>query len=667
MFIQPVRTESKKLMLYFCISFCLVLMASWFPVLIGLDIYMQFWRVEVAASLFLAAALVYLSYRHSNVILALSLSRQEIKFIVLPLAIFILWSGLSMIWSPSWKLALSHTLVWTEYLIFYLIVRRVLELPKAYHTLVTLLSAMLLIVAAPAIIEYGSFVYLGGATTLGIRFAKYGELILALFPLIAVGVLRLNGRRFQIGLAVIAMWWLFIIATLGRTNLMLFACATIGVTVLVFLFRQFHRYRRKMCWIILAMVFAPVPLHLISLLTEQPGVPIVNRVSDETGISYSNNFRKLMISVSLETIAAHPLIGVGAGNYGMQFNSYRQIYAAKNPTDGNLTVAENELAERSHNEYLQVFAELGAVGGLIFLWFLGSLGMMFLNLLRRFRRIAFLPVAALFGLALFLASSAVSSYSFRFMQNGLVFFFVLAVAAKFLLSAKFDRKKNRQIAVSSGQLKFGYAFGIAACLLLLAHCSLRVASSVYVAQANRTDDLKQAESLYRTASELDDENPEADYFHAHRLIINNQPAAAVPHLKRAIRLGLGTSSIYSYLATAQTLTGDAAGAEHTFAEAARLYPLSPFVRTRYAALLQNNRRAKESQRQLNLALEINEKSANTWWSLMNSGLSETTRTAYRDRSFVPVMDLKPPDSLAAVLTERNIKFPHEKVEFNFTD
>jgi len=530
------KTKSQEPMLYFCVGFCLVLMASWFPVFNRLDIFMQFWRVEVAASIFLIATLAYLLYKQSDKILTFCLSRQEVKFIVLPLATFIVWSGLSMMWSPSWKLALYHTLIWTEYLIFYLIVRRVLESPKSYHTLIVCLSVMLLIVAAPAVIEYGSFIYLSNSTTLGIRFAKYGEPVLALFPLIAVGVLRLNGRRFALGLAIVMMLWLFIISTLGRTNLILFVAATIGVTLLIFLFKQFHRYRRKMAWMILAMMLAPLPLHSITLLTDKPSVPIVNRVSDETGISYSNNFRKLMISVSLEAMTAHPLIGIGAGNYGMQFNRYRGIYADKNPTDGNLTVAENELAERSHNEFLQVFAELGAVGILIFLWFLSSLGMMFLNALKRSRQTALLPLAALFGLALFLMSSAVSSYSFRFMQNGLIFFFVLAVAAKFLLSAKFDEQKNRQISVSSGQLKFGYAFGIAASLLLLAHCSIRVASSVYVAQANRTADDKQAESLYQIASQLDGENPEADYFYGHRLLKNNQPAAAVISKTKKTRL-----------------------------------------------------------------------------------------------------------------------------------
>ncbi len=668
MFVQSTKTEYKMPMLYFCIGFCLVLMAGWFPVFNRLDVFMQFWRVEVAASVFLAVTLAMLFYKHSDKIFSLCLSPQEINFIVLPLLVFIGWSGLSMLWAASGKSALYHTLIWAEYLIFYLVIRRFFESPKSYRLLILCLTVMLLIVAAPAVIEYCSFVYLGGATTLGIRFAKYGELVLALFPLIAAGVLRLNGRRFIGGLAAVTLLWLFMIGTLGRTNLILFVGATIGVAGLVFLFKQFHRYRRKMLWLVAALMLAPLPIHSISLLTDTPNVPIINRIGDDTGISYSNNFRKLMISVSLEAIAAHPLIGIGAGNYGLQFNRYREIYADKNPSDGNLTVAENELAERSHNEFLQIFAELGVFGSIIFLWFLSAIGVMGIHALRKFRRTPLPPLAALLGLVLFLASSAVSSYSFRFMQNGLIFFFVLAVAAKFLLAAKFDKKAiKHQPTLSPFQTKFAGAVAVAACLLLLAHCSIRVASAVYAARGNQTEDIERAASLFKIASALDDENPNADYFYGLRLLKNNQPAEAVPHFKQAIAGGLATSGTYSYLATAQIFTGNVAAAENDFAEAVRLYPHSAFARARYGFLLHNNGKIEAAQEQLNFARRINRKSANTWWNLMNQGLPETTRAAFNNSDYVPVMDLTPPESLTAVLTERNLKFPNEKVAFSFTD
>lgn len=667
MFNQIFKAEYKKPVFYFCISFCLVLMASWLPVFRGLDTFMQFWRVEIAASIFLSATLFYSLYQYSKGKLNFFISRPEMKFIVLPLAVFIVWSAVSMAWSPSWKLAAYHTLIWAEYLIFYMIIRRVLDSPKSYNLLITLLAIVLLIIAAPAIIEYCSFIYLGGATTLGIRFSKYGEFYLALFPVITAGVLRLKNRRFALGVFVVVTMWLFIIGTLGRTNLILFVAATMVIAGTVFLFKQFHEYRSRMAIIVLAMIIVPIPLHSITLLTEKPNVPIVSRVSDETGISYSNNFRKLMVSVSLEIIAAHPLIGIGAGTYGTQFNKYREIYAEKNSTDGNLTVAENELAERTHNEYLQIFAELGIVGSLIFAWFIASIGIMFWNAFRNFRQTSLLSLAALLGLTLFLASSAASSFSFRFMQNGLVFFFVFALAAKSLLSTKSRKKAIQRISFSNVQPKLAFSFGILSCSLLFGLCLVRVAGSVYTMRANQTADNEQAKLLYQTASALDNENPNADYFHGLRLVKDNRFAEAVPYFRRAIAYGLGTSSVYSYLATAQTLSGDNAGAEKTFAEATRLYPLSPFVRTRYATLLQANGKAEEARQQMDSALKINKKSAKTWWSLMNNGLPETTRTAFSDKEFVQVMDLTPPQSIEAVLTERNIKFPHEKVEFNFPD
>lgn len=665
MFVQSIKSEYKDPIFLFCLGWCMILLSGWIPVAPHLHTFINMWRVEIAASTLFLITLSYLLYQHQDKVFLLCLSRQEINFIILPLSAFIIWSGISMAWSPSWKSALYHTLIWTEYLIFYLIIRHILESAHSYKLLITLLSVMLVIIAMPTIVEYCSFMYFGGATTLGIRYSKYGEQFIALFPLIAVGTLRLNGRRFAFGVFIVTAMWLFIISTLGRTNFVLFVCGVAGVASLVFLFKRFRRYRRRMTVIILAMILASVPLHLITLLTDKPNVPIVGRISDETGINYSNNFRKLMTSVSLEMIAAHPIIGVGADNFGMQFNDYRAIYADKNPTDINLTVAENELAERSHNEFLQVFAELGAIGSLIFLWFLSAIVIMLLNFFKRFRQVSFLPLAALIGLSLFLASSAVSSFSFRLMQNGLVFFFVLAVAAKFLLASKLDNKAICKAIISPNRLKLGYLSGIAACLLLLGYCSIRLSSSIYTAQANRTSETEQAAPLYQTAFNLDDENPDARYYYGLRLLKDNKYSEAVPYFKQAIALGLAPSSTYSYLATAQTLSGDTTGAEKSFAEAVRLYPLSPFVHARYASLLQVTSGKEESRQQLNRALEINKKQANTWWTLLNRGLPETTRAAFNNENMVQVLDLTPADSVSAVLTEREIRFPAEKIKINF--
>lgn len=60
---------------------------------------------------------------------------------------------------------------------------------------------------------------------------------------------------------------------------------------------------------------------------------------------------------TITMIRANPLLGVGLGAYGTAFNIYTR-------SDGSLRVPQ------AHNDYLQVVADCGIVGGLIALWFI---------------------------------------------------------------------------------------------------------------------------------------------------------------------------------------------------------------------------------------------------------------------------------------------------------
>lgn len=664
MFTYSLKAINAKYITLFGIGLCLVLLTVWIPLEPKLQTFILFWRVETVASLFLIITLSFFLYKHSSDFLRLKIHPSEIKFIIVPLLIFVLWSGVSMLWAEFWKPALYHTLIWTEYLIFYLIIRHILNLENGFKIIMLLLAVVFSIITLPAVIEYSSFLVLGGATTLGIRFAKYGEQVNALLPLFIVVTLRFNGKRFIVGLIFITIMWLFIISTLSRINLALCLVGIVGVVFSVLIFKRFRRYRQKSAILVLIIVSATVIIHSLSFFSEKPAVPIVARVNDEAGISSSNNFRKLMTSISLEIIKTHPSIGIGADNYGFRFNNFREIYAAKNPTDDNLVNAENEIAERSHNEYLQITAELGAIGALIFFWLLCGIGIMIVSAFKKLDRLPFLSLAALLGIILFLISSAVSSYSFRLVQNGFIFFFVLAIAAKFLPKST-ATKKTDKILVTANCLKAVYMTGIIACLILAFYCISRAASVYYALKVGELTSLEKALPLYEKSFWLDELNADAHFDLAVNLLNAKRYNESAAEFRKSIDIGRAPSSSYSYLSTAQFLAGDTVSAEQTFAEALRLYPFSPFVRTRYAFFLQINGKNLEAEQQLEIARQMNKKQANTWWSLINSGVQTTTNTAFQNDNFAPVMDLIPNDSLSAIMLEREIRFPTEKLKFDF--
>lgn len=651
--------DFKNPLYWFCFGWCVVLLVPIFRVMPYLQTFIHPWRAEFTASILFLITLLFLIYENWNSPQKLDLSRSEVKFIILPMLVFIAWSGLSIAWSPSWKSALYHTLIWIEYLIFYVIARQILQEKKGLSFFSIPLLLAVLIICLPPVVEYLTFLVFGGATSLGIRYGKYGELINTISPIFIVGILRLEGKRFIAGILTVLAMWLFIISTLGRTNLLLFLSGTVIIAGITFIFKRFHVYRTKMAIVVLAIILVPVPFHLITFFNEEPNVPIVKRIGDDSGISYSTDVRKLIKSVSLEMFKTHPLIGVGADNFGMRFNNYRVLYAEKNPGDLNLLTAENETAERSHNEYLQVLAELGIVGGVIFLCFLLGIGGILLKHLSNIQTISLQTIAAILGIGFFLASSAISSFSFRIVQNGFVFFFVLAIAAGFLSSASENENTDFQIVWSPLKSRFAYSAGIFACMMLAILCLVRVSSVYFSYQAQLQPEIEQGLPYYQTSFWLDDENPTAHYALAMQLFTKQRYKEAIPQLKQSIRENRASSVDYSYLASAQSLAGDNAGAEDTIAEAVRLYPLSTFVQTRYAALLKANGKIDEADEHLKTAFKINEKEARTWLTMMTEGARAASIDAAQN-NYTTVMKLSPLPAVYAIVTEREILHPEEK-------
>lgn len=647
---------------FFAIGLAVVLLSIAVPVLPNYRTFVHMWQVETVASAFLLLTICFVVFSRRYSGYALQFSRVEVIFVLVPMAAFAAWSGSSALWANSPRSALHHTLVWLLYLTFYVIARLILNAEGVYKRLIPAVTLVLVFVSVLAIVEYASILVLGGGSSIGLRFARYGEQVNTILPLVIGGVLVLKGRSFYLGLIGLGSLWLLVFASLGRTNIALFAGTTLAIALCVFVFKRFHKHRLRMVVIVLLLIAAPIPLQMFSVFSGDPNIPILRRVNDESAISGSNGFRKLMASVAIEMFSANPVLGVGADNFGLEVNKYRAEYSAKYPGDTNLANAENEIPERTHNEYLQIIAELGIVGGLLFVWFLIGLGLMALRALRQ--RPPLTAIASIIGVFVFLASSLVTSYSFRLMQNGLIFFLVLAVAAKYLFRTPLDRKhaefriSRKPLLALCGAAAFG-------CVVLIGYHGLRVVSVVVAANANSVADLDRAIREYNRAVTLDPENPDAEFDVGMRLFEADRFDEAALHLERSIAKGRGPSVSFSYLATAQLMAARPAEASNTFGQAVRLYPRSTFVLTRYAFLLKQAGDSGASEQELARASAIDPAAAKTWWLLMTEGSKLTAEAVKADKSMAEIMDLTPNPAIYAVLNERGALFPAEKSAFDF--
>lgn len=647
---------------YFALGLALIMVCLAVPVIPNWRTFIHMWQVELVASVFLVGSLSYVAYHALFGKHGFSIHRREFLLIVLPLVIFIAWSAISISWAPSWKSAVHHTLVWCEYLTFYLLARSVVVSKDYYRRTLTIVTAAFVLVSLPAIVEYVSLLIFGGGSSIGLKYARYGEQVNTLVPLVVAGILSLKGRQFRVGIAAVVALWLLIFISLGRTNIALFFVATLSVVGCVFAFKRFHEHRTRAIVLILVLIAVPFPLHVFSLFSSNPNVPVLRRVNDEAAIGSSNGFRKLMTSISLEMFRRHPITGVGADNFGMQLNDHRADYGLRNSTDSYLVNAENEIPERSHNEYLQILAELGLVGGLIFAWFLAGIGVIVVTALRK--RDSLTALAAATGLVVFLVSSLVTSYSFRLIQNGFVFFFVLAVGANLLLKRRNEEGDDR-IVFSPRQIRAACLVGLLCCLSLITYNTVRVASVIYATRADKIASLDEAIPLYERAISLDNENPDAEFSLGFRLMDAKQYKEASRHLESSIKIGRGPSVSYSYLATAYLMDGDAGAAAQSFSNAVAMYPLSTFVRARHAFLLEKAGESEKAAVEREHAHRISAADTATWLTLMNDGAGKATENANQDKSISPIMDLTPTVAIYAILFERVIEHPEEKSTLDF--
>ena len=122
--------------------------------------------------------------------------------------------------------------------------------------------------------------------------------------------------------------------------------------------------------------------------------------------------RFLLWGIGLEMLRTHPLLGVGGGNYQANYADARAQFAKRNPQSELVSFNEQLLPIFAHNEYVQILAELGGIGFLLFVLLALSFvrnAALSLRVVKR-KLLVIGPAAALLAFAI---SSGASASSFR--------------------------------------------------------------------------------------------------------------------------------------------------------------------------------------------------------------------------------------------------------------
>ncbi len=650
------KSTTKWPQLLFVLGIVIILLIPIAKVAVDLDTFIHPWRPELATAIFVIGFGIWSLFDREFQEFVIRLPKAEKLGILIPITLFALWSGLSSVWAASWTSALHHTAVWVAYITIYLLARFFVSKRRAGSAMIVGGLCFLAMISLPMLVEYYSFVIAGNGTSIGLRYSKYTEITNVLLPLIAAFCVSSKGWRMIGGTLAVIIVGLFDVASLSRTGVIVFVFVIISLVLVVFVFKPIRVYRRSTAILFVTVAAALIVSNVFVAATEG-NVPVIARAQD-AGADDSTNIRPLLGNIALEMWMSHPVNGIGADNFGQRFVEFRRDYAARHATDKNLALAEDARAERAHNEYLQILAELGLVGIGLIAWF--GCGVIFaaFSLIRQRKRFSIYTYASFIGLIAFGISSFVTSYSFRILQNGLVFWVVLALAIGGTIGRRISAETDSN-GPSFAIVRTGIVISILSSLALAWFCIYRVLAVEYVLDTNSLPTFDERRPIIENAITIDPENGGIQASYGRVLLNLGHANDAIPHLREAIRVGQATSIDYSYLATSQILTNDRAGAEETIAEALQAYPYSVFLRTRRAVILKDLGRQEDSEAEFNKALAINDGQARSWWNFIDKGGAVAAQLAF-DEKLPPLGDLLPGKAVYAIKTERELRFPDEK-------
>lgn len=623
------------------------------------------WRQELGLSLLLVVALGMELKRRPKV------EEARIDSAVLLLAsllgLFVVWIWLSASWAVSPYPAFHLGLQWSTCLVFFLIMVSASKSPRMIRISFIVLGGVVCILAIACAIE----TWFGLPLTDGnIRSdlkpilrgsGGFGEIMAMAAIIFASGALyvRRTRRAMACGITGILAW----IATLQSLERAPLIGAVVGLCLLIIgaaLTPPAHRRSwSRLCLLVgalgLVLFFETMP----SLTTKANGpVSTVTRLNQNPISDENTRARFLFWGVGWEMFREHPLQGVGGNNYEVAFADARGKFSAQHSDSSLVGMNEDLLTVYAHNEYLQMLAELGIVGLLIFILLSLVLAVILLRALKH-AQLALPALGAGSAMLAFAISSGASGSSFRNFGGSLVFFFAAAIMAR--ISAGTERsfwKIPTKLVPLGGPVCQGTM--ISACMLVLITVvvlSMQASGVMLHGLAQTSPEPTKAERYYRASLGVYPASAATHLSYGLWLSNSRRAPEAVPHLSYAVESGFNSSICFVYLAGAEATAGDLAAAERTLASAVRAYPVSLLLLVRHAEALERIGRIQEAEAEFSKALSLDSRAARGWQQLIDNDIDAAYLAAKQDPSIAMPGELVPQIGVFAILRENEQRFP----------
>lgn len=555
------------------------------------------------------------------------------------LALFLAWQGISLFWAPTAQSGFRVLGIWLGFGIFMIAGARRLRLRSAewlFHVL-TLMTAILAYSLIYERVTYGEFMF-------GIFFSHgiTSELLATLLPLQILNYLCSEKRGSAMISFVVSMATLLALMIGLRRGAIAGTVVVLAAIGLAVAFKQIQVHDRRRLAILLGLFLLGA-----AVLGVRYREAVLFRIQGATQISGSEGGLRTRLRgwiTAWEMGKRNALKGVGNAGYPSLYGEYRKYFASNPAYQGISTTEEGEYFNeiRSplvHNEYLEIFVELGVIGLALFslFWFL------VLRRLWRHRK-NWWAFGALLSLAAFGISSMTSAFSLRYPPGALILACVLGIGLSHA------REEGAEQAASVPKWA---ALACGAAILIVSLIVTGRSYNVYASQQLQGQPYASAPKLdfnyfpnnpsgneslvrrYQQVLQLDPANAGAHLGYGLLLFQMKQPEKAVPEIEYALRNGYGRPFTHVLLAFALEQAGDLPRASRILEECAQSFPQTIYVRAAHAEILRKQGKIDQMREQQKAMYALNETEARSWELALRMKTSEAMSEAKRLNLLTP--------------------------------
>jgi len=356
--------------------------------------------------------------------------------LTLPILVFFLIILISLSQSSSLYDSFKDLALWTTYIAVYFIIISMIREKKWIHLILGVVLLASFLAAVYCIVQFYGIDFpfwqkVGGRSRLFSTFGNPNYLsgYLAITLLLAFALFcieKKKSRQIFLEILIVILYTGVFITNIGGLIALLMGILFMGIVLLIHQKKFLKENRLRL--LVLSLI-----LFIISLIYSSPNPlnPTRRSVAQEgisyTSLEYSSTQQRFLIWLStIQMIKEHPIQGWGVGTLGIHYPASQGKVLAQKENRKYASSAAKSI--NTHNDYLHMGAEIGIIGLIALFWLILTYYKKGFAWLKKTERPERLLIIGLMGGATVLLTHALFSFPFHIIQNGLLFWAILALS-----------------------------------------------------------------------------------------------------------------------------------------------------------------------------------------------------------------------------------------------